>query len=167
MPTPTYTLIDSVTLTSSASSVSFTGISAAGKGDLVLVATAYGSSAGITQRIIFNGDTGANYNSVFAYGNGSSNGSGSKSAFSYLRVIEAGGLSSDPSIGVIQVADFSATDKQKSVLVRADSAGANAATEMIAGRWASTSAITSILVYLSAGNYLAGSTFFLYQIVSE
>ena len=50
MATPTYTLIDSTTLTSSASSVTFSSISATGKGDLVLVSNvivANGYEAGV------------------------------------------------------------------------------------------------------------------------
>jgi len=40
MATPTYDLLDSTVLTSSASTVTFSGISATGKGDLVLVINA-------------------------------------------------------------------------------------------------------------------------------
>jgi hypothetical protein len=71
MSTPTYTLIDSVTLGASAASVTFSSISATGKGDLVLVSNvivANGYEAGVR----FNSDSGNNYTMVNMRGTGSS-----------------------------------------------------------------------------------------------
>ena len=66
---------------------------------------------------------------------------------------------------ILHFMDYSATDKHKTVLGRADVAsGSFPGTEMIATRFASTSAITTIQVYFGTGNIAAGSTFSLYGI---
>jgi hypothetical protein len=62
----------------------------------------------------------------------------------------------------LQVFDFATTDKHKSNLVRVDVASSE--TAALAGRWASTSAINTILIYTNATNFNAGSTFSLYGI---
>jgi hypothetical protein len=165
MPTPTYTLIDSVTLTSSAASVSFTGISATGKGDLVLVMSA-STSTNKNTLIKINADTGLNYNVVSMEGNGTTTTSfsqsnvGSMNLFPYYY-----DLGTTKGVNTVQFIDFSATDKHKSVLAR----GGNASnvTAATAHRWASSSAITSLEVYVSGDSFAIGSTFNLYQIVSE
>ena len=163
MPTPTYTLLDSVTLTSSASSVTFSSISAAGKGDLVLSASlvnGHGSPNGVYLR--FNSDTGSNYPLVRMVGNGSTAVSESYT-FSYVDVATLGVASS--SSGRVQISDFAATDKHKSILVRRDISQYNTIAQ--ANRWASTSPITSMLIYPSSNSFIAGDAFHLYQIVSE
>ena len=168
MPTPTYTLIDSVTLTSSASSVTFSSISAAGKGDLVLVVNAATTSNYSGASFRLNGDTGTNYSAVRASGNGSSGSSTSAaaSAAGYLG-FDAAAPTTEANNIVAEFLDFSATDKHKPVLVRSGStSGAVPGVEMIANRWANTAAITTLLVF-TGSSFAAGSTFNLYQIVSE
>jgi hypothetical protein len=62
--------------------------------------------------------------------------------------------------------DYSATNKHKTVLVRADNA--NSITMAHAARWANTSAITSIVLtsFEGAGNFAIGSTFSLYGVIA-
>tara|TARA_R110000782_G_scaffold120112_1_gene210975 strand:- start:506 stop:985 length:480 start_codon:yes stop_codon:yes gene_type:complete len=159
MATPTYTLIDSVTLGSSAASVTFSGISATGKGDLVLVANATGTGAA-TVRSAFNSDTTAtNYHFVQMYGDGTI------AASSSLNQSVFGTITTSPSLNVIQAMDYSATDKHKSFLYQDGRADQN--TRAVACRWANTSAITSWELFTSANQFAAGSTFHLYQLVSE
>jgi hypothetical protein len=151
MPTPTYTLIDSVTLTSTASSVTFSSISATGKGDLVL-----SINADQVQRIQFNGDTGTNYYFVTMYGDGTSAVSQSGSDTS----VNAG-----KPFSYTQIMDYSSTNKHKSVLTkRSDSSSVVLARAV---RWANTAAINSITIFSGGTSYASGSTFFLYQLVSE
>ena len=162
MATPTYTLIDSVTLGSSASSVTFSGISATGKGDLVLVSNvivANGYEAGVR----FNSDSGNNYTMVNMRGTGSSTSSSAVQDPGYLPIQKN---ISGNALMITQVLDFSASDKHKSVLNRGNST--QFGTTAAAHRWASTSAITSVYIYeVNATSFSAGSTFSLYQIVSE
>jgi hypothetical protein len=160
----TYTLIDSVTLTSSAANVSFTGISATGKGDLVISINAMTTVNNQVQAVQFNGDSGSNYNQVDMGGTGSSTYSYSLTNYDKAYSQTSMGTATKASY-LFQISDFSATDKHKSFLIRGDRA--DSATSATAGRWASTSAITSILLYPGSGSYQAGGTFHLYQIVSE
>jgi hypothetical protein len=164
MATPTYTLIDSVTLGSSASSVTFSSISATGKGDLVIVLNTPSSSGNDAVLVNFNSDSGNNYNFVSAIGNGSTATSLQSSGDAFI--ITGFSFASGGVMQVISVADFSATNKHKSVLARSNEPGNNV--RMVAGRWASTSAITSVTLGLNGGStFAAGATFNLYQLVSE
>ena len=162
MPTPTYTLIDSVTLTSSASSVTFSSISATGKGDLFISVDALHATQNSVQSIRFNGDS-ANYYMVSMLGDGSS--AQSYSGSDTLIYSETPVGTATRANYTFQIQDFSASDKHKSVLIRGNRSDAN--TSATAGRWASTSAITSLVLFPAAGSYAATSTFHLYQIVSE
>ena len=59
--------------------------------------------------------------------------------------------------------DYSATDKHKTMLSRGGSSSFGVG--MNAGRWANTSAVTSVLVIGQSGlDFAAGSTFYLYGI---
>jgi hypothetical protein len=65
---------------------------------------------------------------------------------------------------VMNIMDYSATDKHKTAIWSSDKAGAGA-TERFVARWANTSAITSVrLLGVGAATYAAGSTFALYGV---
>ena len=163
MATPTYTLIDSTTLGSSASSVTFSGISATGKGDLVLVTDTITVSGAAAYYTRFNSDTGSNYSTVGMYGNGTSGVSNNTTA-NYFDLQGFAIASTSRSLVLMNIQDFSATNKHKSVLTRANRPDSSVYGG--AGRWSNTNAITSIAVSASS-NFAAGSTFHLYQLVSE
>ena len=153
MPAPTYTLIDSVTLTSSASSVTFSSISQS-FGDLVLSINA--TSAAADQLYIqFNDDTGANYSAVNVYNTTSNSLAGRTNANITYGV-------NFPSLTTSHIMDYSATDKHKTILSRPGSA-TTSVVGMNANRWASTSGITKIVI-TGFASMTAGSTFFLYGI---
>tara|TARA_R110002153_G_scaffold163216_1_gene315820 strand:+ start:80 stop:577 length:498 start_codon:yes stop_codon:yes gene_type:complete len=165
MPTPTYTLIDSTTLSSSASSVTFSGISGTGKGDLVLSAEVKASSGTINLSMRLNSDTGSNYNHVLMYGNGSSAASFASSNRANIQIAIGSGTATNAITTQTFISDYSATDKHKSTISRGNEPSYTSAG---AGRWANTSAVTSLEVYTTTtDSYAAGSTFNLYQIVSE
>ena len=166
MATPTYTLIDSVTLTSSVSSVTFSSIPAGG--DLVLVADYKGTTSSILNLYWqANSDTTTgNYSVVHMSGDGSAT---SSSGFNGLQLSP---ISSPNDTGSALVVctwlDYSATDKHKSWLLRANaptSTGGAPGSGAIAGRWASTAALTSIILSNQFSRvFAAGSTFHLYNI---
>ena len=156
MPTPTYTPLANITLGSTASSVTFSSISGSYR-DLVLVIS--GSSSALRGvALSFNGDTAGNYNYVYMSGDGSSTYSGSAANQTPQNIGVTGTV-----IGIItlNVMDYSQTDKHKTWLSRSNVS--NSEVEARAGRWASTSAITS-LVATSSGSFAAGSTFALYGV---
>ena len=113
----------------------------------------------------FNGDTGANYNSVYALGYGSGLASGTRTSVQYINLSDQIAINNgEKNLTVANILDYTATDKHKSVVSRSNSpeSGVN----MVAGRWANTSAVTQIdLVQSSGTNGLsAGSTFAIYGI---
>ena len=155
MATPTYDLLDSTTLASSASSVTFTNIDQS-YGDLVLVVEG-ATSQDTNGRVSFNGDSANNYRRIRMRGNGSSTNTGISVDNELVEQIGTLGFFSK-----IEIMDYSATDKHKSVLVRS-----NKDTSLVyafAARWANTSAITSLEFYPTAGTLDSGSTFYLYGI---
>jgi hypothetical protein len=164
MPTPTYTPLATRTLTSTATSVTFSSIPATYR-DLILVTDATITQAGSTDGygLRFNGDTGSNYSWVRMVGASSTPSSGTgTSTYAFNGVI--GDANRRPSI--FQIMDYSATDKHKTTLSR--SSGSNGNWTMAAvTRWANTAAITSVLIRSDGSyNFSVGSTFSLYGIIS-
>jgi hypothetical protein len=166
MPTPTYTPLATVTLGTAASSVTFSSIPATYR-DLILVVSAPTTTTPSLQFVRFNGDTGFNYNTVVAEGFPTSTGSqaySSRTNFNLNRTTESS--TTIPSIYSIQLMDYSATDKHKTGLIRtADFGSGKEGATMWAGRWADTSAISSI-VFAVTTSFDANSTFSLYGVIS-
>jgi hypothetical protein len=168
--TDTYRPLATVTLGSSASSVTFSSIPATYR-DLILVCTARSTRADTLDFLALrlNGDTGANYNSVFMFGdpsNGTNSGSSANSTFHADVVIPAASASAGTfAVGTFQFMDYSATDKHKTTLVRGNQIQYP---EAKAVRWANTSAINSIVLsvpYHSA-QIASGTTFNLYGVIA-
>jgi hypothetical protein len=165
MPTPTYTPLATVTLGASASSVTFSSIPATYR-DLILVANPQATAAVNNLRLQFNGDTASNYTGVVMRGTGSV-------AASFNRVA-SGGMELDlfgngvetnlEQIYNVQIMDYSATDKHKTVLTRFDDA--SQATGAFASRWANTAAVTQIVLYITGTTFAAGSNFSLYGVIA-
>jgi len=155
MPTPFYHVLETVTLTSTASSVTFSSIDQ-GYGDLILTVAGVGVGGTNYFDCRLNGDTGDNYYKVRMIGDGSDAESlyGSGVSFPY------GNLSTTGGSFTAQLFDYTATDKHKSLLARSGSSDVRVAA--FAFRWASTSAVTSIEIYSSGTGAAAGSTFTLY-----
>jgi hypothetical protein len=169
MPTPTYDLIASNVLTSAASSVTFSSIPATYR-DLVLVCGNLLNTNPENSNVVIrlNGDTGSNYTTLKASGDGTNTDSRSVSTtFFYTDLdIPFGNTAAQQGLSIVQFMDYSATDKHKTILSRANVA--NRGVGMYAGRWANTAAITSVqaLIEASAGQFAIGSSFHLYGIVS-
>jgi len=156
----TYTPIATQTLGSSASSVTFTSIPATYT-DLIIV-LAGTSSANISYKLQFNGDTGSNYSNTFLYGDGSSAISGRSSSQTSIGGMGRTGTSQGN--GVIQVMNYSNTTTNKTTIGRGSLASQLVISTV--GLWRSTSAITSINLAPESGTIDAGSTFSLYGIAS-
>jgi len=159
MPTPTYKALATVTLASTATSITFSSIPATYR-DLVLVVNGKATAAA-SLRIRFNGDTGNNYAWVRMIGEAA----GAFSDFSSPANFLDGGNPSTTEgyMSITQFMDYSATDKHKTTLHRINFPNT---THVLtnSGRWANTAAITSIQVYNPT--FSIGSTFSLYGIVS-
>lgn len=156
--TPTHVLLNQVTLSSSTSSVIIDGIPAT-YGDLVLLVN--GPASNGFDFIRFNSNT-SGYSRVGMGGNGSTTIS---FAAGDTTAVDVGMGVSHTFNYVINIMDYSATDKHKTVLLRGNVPQGTANQPVLAGayRWANTSAITSI-TFSTGGSYLSGTTFSLYGV---
>lgn len=166
MPTPTYDLIASNVLTTNTTSVTFSSLNtlASGYRDLIFVITGANTTDTTPKEFRLNSDSGSNYSSVFAFATGS--GAGSEVYPNLTRAYMSRNASA-LSVGgfILQLFDFQQTDKHKSFLCRARQG--SAIVEMTAGRWASTSAVTSIEFGNSgADSWIAGTTFYVYGVAA-
>jgi hypothetical protein len=164
MPTSTYTPLANTTLATNAASVTFSSISQDYR-DLVLVVNG-NSTNDISIRFQVNGDTGANYYLIAMQGDGSSTASGSSGANGNVPSTWLTAISSASKLAwIVNFMDYSATDKHKSGLSRANYP--TNMTEAKAFRWANTSAITTIRLFSEyGGNLASGTTLALYGIAA-
>jgi len=154
MATPTYDLLDSVTIGTSTASVTFSSIDQTYR-DLILVADVKLNGIGVAGVEIGPNGATTNLSAVQAYGDGSTAVSNTRTAIEFL----ADQLGRN---AIVQIMDYSATDKHKTFLIRSN---ATLYAHMAAARWASTSAITSLVIGDTGGRTLeAGSTLYLYGI---
>jgi hypothetical protein len=160
MPTPTYTPLANITLGANAASVTFSSINQTYR-DLIIVADAKTVATGGRNFFVrFNNDTGSNYSNVNMFGNGSTaSSSASTGTGAGLSIIDANNGNN-----IIQIFDYSATDKHKTVLSRGNVAAI--AVDARASRWANTAAITTITCLPDSNNWVSGSSFALYGIVA-
>lgn len=161
MPSAQYTALANLTLGSTATSVTFTSISAAYRDLMLVVNAAWPVNSSAQMRFEFNSDTtSTNYNRISMYGDGSTTYSASSNGNSFPGTSWGYGSPAPLWNVVANFMDFSATDKHKSYLVRgnspADQVSANAL------RWSNTAAITSLAV--KGGTFAVGSTFALYGV---
>lgn len=146
-----------------AQEVNFTSISQAYR-DLICVVTALSSAGtGNINSNQINADAGSNYSIVYMRGSGSAASSSTASGTSYDSGVFISTTS--PANAIFQFMDYSATDKHKTVLIRANqtSADAGATVGATAVRWASTAAITQFRIRANT-TFAIGSTFTLYGV---
>ena len=163
MATPTYDLLDSTTLSSNASSVTFTSIDQSYR-DLIIVFAGGPTSSISSQQLTFNGDGmfASGYSSVYALGGGSSASSNSKADSTEFTLQMHNSLIN---MSIVQIMDYSQTDKHKTCLIRNDSPN-KSFSEMRAFRYARTTAISSVTFYEETFDWRSGSTFHLYGITA-
>jgi hypothetical protein len=168
----TFSQIASTTLGTAASSVTFSSI-AGTYTDLVLVVTPAAASGTPNVLIRVNSDSGNNYSWTGLQGNGTSATSGREGTairtYGTIQYYSAMTTTLGTCTMKTNFMNYANTTTHKTWLSRADAAGY--ATEAIVGKWASTSAITTLDLYNYVGsgnfvNFAAGSTFNLYGITA-
>lgn len=160
----TYTAIATNTLSSAASSVTFSSISGSYT-DLVLVSSF--SNTAITNLFYrFNSDSSVSYSNTWLAGNGSAASSGRFSAGRTAIVLDpsGGGIGTGLAILISSFNNYSNSTTYKTALTRIGSASSELAGNH--GTWRSTAAITSIQFYCGNDNFSSGSTFTLYGILA-
>jgi hypothetical protein len=161
----TYEKIATTTLGTTASSITFSTISAAYT-DLRLVFVGLEDAAAFDYvNLRFNSDTGSNYSLTYLYGSGSAASSGRFSNAAQLRVAQYGMSTTIPLLVEADIFSY-AGSTYKTILSKAseDFNGSGAVSTQV-GLWRSTSAITSITILTLANNFAANSSATLYGIL--
>lgn len=159
MATSTYIALATTTLTGNDAEIVFSSIPATYR-DLVVVAYNKNATGIAGCRIRLNGDTGNNYSYVSMDGSGAGATSGSQTDSSLNIAVSTNEFGTS----LFHIMDYSATDKHKTVLARGNALPDNVRAG--AGRWANTDAVTSVTITTAAYDFVSGSTFSLYGIIS-
>jgi len=161
-PVSTYVALATTTLPSATATVTFSSIPATYR-DLVLVIDGQQSNSGGSEVVMqINGDGSSSYTNVRMNGNGTNT---SSASYTETFITLAQATRGVRFTTVTSIMDYSATDKHKTVLSRGNQGGGGDGVGAIAGRWPSTSAVTSIAAKNYFGeNFDAGTTFSLYGI---
>ncbi len=156
-----WTPLANITLGSAQTTVTFSSISSAYK-DLRLVYRGNSNSySGNAPSMRFNNDSSNACPTLLTTGDGASV-YGSTSNFAWINISDANYISpAATTIITVDIFDYSATDKHKAVLSRANAGGG---VNMNTGRWPSTAAINTITLAIAFGSatFVAGSSFALY-----
>ena len=164
-----FDLLETTTLASSASSVTFSGLGAYSdyKHLQIRAITRASSALGLKATLLnFNADTASNYAFHYLRGNGSSVLSDANPNRGFIR----GWFNTDSSSttgafagAVVDILDFNNSSKFTTTRSLEGSLGGNNGIALWSGLWQSTAAITSIAISVEDGfNYVAGSRFSLY-----
>lgn len=161
MATPTYEAIATITLTSSASSVTFSSIPQDYRDLIVVARFFYDTSNTYTLYELNNqAQSGSLYTNVFMDTfSGPTSGNSIGNIFEYHKTV----TSSTPIQAQMNLLDYSATDKHKTSLIRFGEASGSMV-GAYATRWANTAAVTSLVLKTNSGNFQAGSTIAIYGI---
>ena len=159
--TNSYESLQTVSVTSSQSSISFSSIPSTYKH--LQIRMSYLSSLSDNSHMRFNSDTGSNYAWHELFGTGSSAGAGAGASASFVKV---GYAEVNLGVAVIDILDYANTSKNKTLrslsgLINPENN--DRSVYLSSGLWLSTSAITS-LTLISGSNFIAGSRFSLYGI---
>ena len=168
-----YVPLATKTLTATATSVTFSSITQTYR-DLVLVMQIGQSTNNVVTNLSVNSDSAITTNTVNMLGTGVASRSGTTMVTTIMNISgnSSDAIWADTSLGwlaTVNIMDYSATDKHKNVLVRngqTGTAGVGYGTSAIAGKFSTTTALTSIKVAPASGNFIVGSTFTLYGIAS-
>lgn len=160
----TYEPIATTTLSSAAAQIDFTSIPNTYT-DLrwVIIPT---SSSAANLRFRFNSDTGSNYSLTYINGDGASATSSRATSQTYITINDGGNTVSTtiPHFYAGDVFSYAGSTNKTMLTEQAEDDNGSGSVNRKVTLWRSTSAITSIRFYLSAGNFNTGTTATLYGI---
>jgi hypothetical protein len=160
----TYEKIQSTTLGSAASSITFSSI-AATYTDLRVVLVATGSVSNYA-KINFNSDTATNYSFTTIYGDGTTAYS-TRDTSNTLIWLNGGWLQNSttiPSLYTIDIFSYAGSTYKTCLTTASNDRNGSGIVSRVVGLYRSTSAITTIDLGVNSGNYAAGTTATLYGI---
>lgn len=158
----TYEPIATTTLSSAASSITFSSIASTWT-DLRIAFTPAGGSGANAVTVRFNSDTATNYSRTSLYGDGAS--ATSTRNTSSTRITFAAAMQATyPEFYTLDIFSYSGSAYKTCLGTQSADANGSGYTASIVGLWRSTSAITSIELANNGGNFAAGTTATLYGI---
>lgn len=159
---------------SSPTGVSFVTFSSLGDYNNLLIkgtAISTASSTFVQLNMIFNGDMGANYDTQQAYTNNTTSSGSATIAGTSINIASPPGASFTsviPAMFNVDIIDYNGTSFHKSVIAESGSETATGPSGIIQlnnyGWWHSISAISSVTLSLSSGNFVTGSRIYLYGV---
>lgn len=155
----TYTSIASQTLSSAASTITFSSIPAIYT-DLIIVHQGTAVTTAAALQMELNSDTTAgNYSCTFMYSDGSTAASG---RYTGDKMVGRNYIVQQNNI--IQIMNYKNATTYKTTISRSNSTGSLVGA--IVSLWRNTAAITSVRLFVGAGNFDTGTTFSLYGIAA-
>ena len=161
----TYEPIATQTLASAAASITFSSIAASWTDlRLVLWSTTVTAAAGVFCR--FNSDTATNYSQTNLYGTGAAVGSAKGTNVAYIDFDAATGGNSTtlPTLYTFDIFSYAGSTYKTGLLTNNGDRNGSGYPALEVALWRSTSAITTILLYPTSGNFASGTTATLYGI---
>jgi len=164
--TSSYESIATATGTGASGTITFGSI--AGTYSALQIRVNMVASASAALQLTFNGDTASNYAMHGVFGDGSAaaaNGSASTSGIQTLGQY-TGTITTYPNVAIMDILDYASTSKFKTVrcLQGFDKNAAGGEVGLTSGLWRSTSAISSLSLILTTGNFTTSTTIALYGV---
>ena len=159
----TYEPIATTTLGSAAADITFTSIPATYT-DLRISFT---TTATISDnaRMQVNGDTGSNYSRTALFGDGATATSNRTSNISIIGLSTTALSTTIPTFFTIDFFSYAGSTYKTCLITHQGDNNGSGNVSRIVGMWRSTSAITSVKLYMGSGNLAAGTTATLYGIL--
>ena len=160
-----YVLLERIELNASAATVTFVNIPQSGYTDLKIVMSARSDNTDDYFGLTFNGSS-SSFTSRSIQGNGSSASSATRSDNFFVGTVVQSSLTANTfSNNEIYIPNYrSSNNKSFSFDAVQENNATSALSELFAGLWSNTAAITSIGFVKASGNFVAGSTFSLYGV---
>ena len=163
--TATYDSIATTTLGSAASTIAFSSIPNTYT-DLRLVFYHKGSGSGVRPLLRFNSNTASNYSQTRLSGNGSSAASDNYTSNTYI-LFSSDDSSTNGELLTADIFSYAGSTNKSLLATQATDNNGSGIVMVNVGLWRSTSAITTVNLVASGGNFATGSTATLYGIKSE
>jgi hypothetical protein len=156
----TYEKIATTTLSSAASTITFSSISGSYT-DLVLILNGKNDiSANRAVRLQFNSDTGSNYSYTYIQADGSTIASPRASS---QTTMSFGNFTGEQTVSILNIQNYSNTTTYKTAIARTNPV--DTVVQAFVGLWRSTAAITRIDLTLNADNFNTGCVATIYGIL--
>lgn len=160
----TYEPIATTTLGSATATISFTSISSAYT-DLRLVLTGTHETTAATVRMQVNSDTGTNYSFTELSGDGATATSARSTSSARINCGNANFNNTLPSLITVDWFSYAGSTNKTCLVTTSQDRNGSGVVYRTVGLWRSTSAITSIQMFPSTGNFATGTTATLYGIL--